>query len=100
MSRDTVRELMDFMGGNATVTGGRVYFPERKLRELLRSAQEALAQQPATPEGMDEAIRRLETTAFNIERIRVMDDNARRFAVEDIRAAVAMLAAAQQEGTT
>ena len=60
----------------------------------------ALAQQPAAPEGMDEAIRRLETTAFNIERIRVMDDNARRFAVEDIRAAVAMLAAAQQEPTT
>ena len=44
---DPVRALVDFMGGNATVTGGRVYFPERKLRELLRSAQDALAQQPA-----------------------------------------------------
>ena len=55
MSRDTVRELADFMDSNATVTGGRVYFPERKLRELLRSAQDALAQQPAAVDDDMEA---------------------------------------------
>lgn len=45
-------ELVATLAATGTVTGGRIYFPERQTRELLKKARDALAQRPA---AVDEA---------------------------------------------
>ena len=39
-------ELVTTLDATGTVTGGRIYFPERQTRELLKKARDALAAQP------------------------------------------------------
>ena len=39
-------ELVTTLAATGTVTGGRIYFPERQTRELLTKACDALAAQP------------------------------------------------------
>ena len=42
-------ELVATLAATGTVTGGRIYFPERQTRELLKKACDALAAQPGVP---------------------------------------------------
>ena len=39
-------ELVAALTATGTVTGGRIYFPERQTRELLKKARDALATKP------------------------------------------------------
>lgn len=40
-------ELVATLAATGTVTGGRIYFPERQTRELLKRAYDTVAKQPA-----------------------------------------------------
>ena len=51
-ARPVLTELVATLAATGTVTGGRIYFPERQTRELLKKACDALAAQPG---GSDHA---------------------------------------------